>query len=296
MYSVTKMILENFNGDMQDNLNKFWISIYAWIHQQEIIERYFQDKYIEYDSGWNGGTYNLNIDFDQEYKIQYGESCPEFKMENSVMNIYDVKNFIEIMYERWIKTEMHYLFTVETNKRFDKFQLPYKLSAGIVIERNYKTTEIVTEILDYRMFERKIAYSEEMIMSNELLDKKCALDYIVDALQYFISVQKPDGIDKKYTAASKSVCPNQDSKIYAVVKSEISEIMKISNEYFDIRHNEYLNKAKEKREVLDDLQFIEYMYNRAYALLYLLRLKVKKTDLLNTEVEMNNLNLIRNAP
>ena len=78
-------------------------------------------------------------------------------------NIYDVKNFIEIMYERWIKTEMHYLFTVETNKRFDKFQLPYKLSAGIVIERNYKTTEIVTEILDYRMFERKIAYSEEMI-------------------------------------------------------------------------------------------------------------------------------------
>ena len=133
-------------------------------------------------------------------------------------------------------------------------------------------------------------------MSNELLDKKCALDYIVDALQYFISVQKPDGIDKKYTAASKSVCPNQDSKIYAVVKSEISEIMKISNEYFDIRHNEYLNKAKEKREVLDDLQFIEYMYNRAYALLYLLRLKVKKTDLLNTEVETNNLNLIRNAP
>ena len=45
MYSVTKMILENFNGDMQDNLNKFWISIYAWIHQQEIIEKYFQDKY-----------------------------------------------------------------------------------------------------------------------------------------------------------------------------------------------------------------------------------------------------------
>lgn len=56
-------------------------------------------------------------------------------------------------------------------------------------------------------------------------------------------------------------------------------------EYFDIRHNEYLNKAKEKREVLEDLQFIEYLYNRVYALLYLLRLKVKKEDLISGNVE-----------
>lgn len=61
--------------------------------------------------------------------------------------------------------------------------------------------------------------------------------------------------------------------------------MKLSNEYFDIRHNEYLNKAKEKREVLEDLQFIEYLYNRVYALLYLLRLKVKKEDLISSNVE-----------
>lgn len=85
-------------------------------------------------------------------------------------------------------------------------------------------------ILDYRMFERKIAYSEEMIMSSEILDKKCALDYIVDALQYFISIQKADSIDKKYVSAAKGMCPNQDSKIYAVVKSEINEVMKLSNE------------------------------------------------------------------
>lgn len=65
--------------------------------------------------------------------------------------------------------------------------------------------------------------------------------------------------------------------------------MKLSNEYFDIRHNEYLNKAKEKREALEDLQFIEYLYNRVYALLYLLRLKVNKADLIssNTEEQKN---------
>lgn len=63
----------------------------------------------------------------------------------------------------------------------------------------------------------------------------------------------------------------------------------MANEYFDIRHNEYLNKAKEKREALEDLQFIEYLYNRVYALLYLLRLKVNKADLIssNTEEQKN---------
>lgn len=53
---------------------------------------------------------------------------------------------------------------------------------------------------------------------------KCALDYIVDALQYFISVQKPDGIDKKYAEAAKSVCPNQNSKVYAVVKPKLEKL------------------------------------------------------------------------
>ena len=49
--------------------------------------------------------------------------------------------------------------------------------------------------------------------------------------------------------------------------------LQLSNEYFDVRHNDYLNAAKEKREPLNDSQFIEYLYNRAYSILYLLRLK-----------------------
>ncbi len=66
-----------------------------------------------------------------------------------------------------------------------------------------------------------------------------------------------------------------------VVKSEIQEIMKISNEYFDIRHNEYLNKAKQAREPIKDLAFVEYLYNRVYALLYLLRIKTDTGKLIN---------------
>ena len=119
-----------------------------------------------------------------------------------------------------------------------------------------------------------------MIMSSDMLDKKCALDYVVDALQYYISIQNAQEIEKKYAQAAITVNPEQDTKVYAVVKSEIKEVMKLSNEYFDIRHNEYLNKAKQKREALDDLQFIEYLYNRVYSLLYLLRLKAKREKLI----------------
>ena len=72
---------------------------------------------------------------------------------------------------------------------------------------------------------------------------------------------------------------NRDSKVYTVIHNELYEINKIINEYFDIRHNEYLNKAKQKREVLNDKYFIEYLYNRIYSLLFLLRIKCNNQEL-----------------
>lgn len=38
-------------------------------------------------------------------------------------------------------------------------------------------------------------------------------------------------------------------------------------------YDDYEKIGKEKREPLNDSQFIEYLYNRAYSILYLLRLK-----------------------
>ena len=98
------------------------------------------------------------------------------------------------------------------------------------------------------MFKRKIRYVEEMITSREYLDKKSALDYIIDALQFILSVQDSDKVVQKYKLAAKSVNEDENRKVYAVVKTEIEEIMKIYNEYFNIWHNEYLNKAKQERE------------------------------------------------
>lgn len=273
------LMLTNPDDSSQDDMNKFWTSFTSWYEQSAIVADYFKAEYTDYDN-WNGGIYFLNIDFEEEYKIHYGISYPQSAIDNGRISLEELQDFVEIMYLRWIKTEKHYDFTVEVNKRFDQFHLPYKLSSGTIIRKGHKSTETIGVILNQRMFERKIAFSEQMIMSSDMLDKKCALDYIVDALQYYISIQDAQGVDKKYAEAAKTVCGDQNTKVYSVVKNEIDEVMKLSNEYFDIRHNEYLNKAKQKREALDDLQFIEYLYNRVYALLYLFRLKVKRERLI----------------
>lgn len=61
---------------------------------------------------------------------------------------------------------------------------------GIIKNQIYS----LDKILNYSMFERKIRYSEEMITSREYLDKKSALDYIIDALQFILSVQDSEKV------------------------------------------------------------------------------------------------------
>ena len=55
--------------------------------------------------------------------------------------------------------------------------------------------------------------------------------------------------------------------------------MILSNEYFDIRHNDYLNAAKEKREALSDSQFIEYLYNRVLMLSWAVMISLCHADM-----------------
>ena len=220
--------------------------------------------------------------FEKEYKLHYGITYPNI-LKLKLPRMEDIKMFIELAFHEWIIFEKRYNFTVMINKRLSRFSIPYKLQNGRLIQEGYKTSYYINNILNYSMFERKIRYSEEMITSQEYLDKKSALDYIIDALQFILSVQNGEKVIQKYKSAAKSINEDENSKVYAVVKSEIEEIMKISNEYFDIRHNEYMNKAKQEREPIQDLAFIEYLYNRAYALLYLLRIKADTDKLINAK-------------
>lgn len=270
----------------EENIKKFWLSFTTWFEEDLPGTEILQSQNEYYDN-WNGGTFYLGIDFEKEYRLHYGIAYPDvLKLE--LPQIEDIKMFIEIAFHEWIIFEKRYDFTVMVNKRLSRFSIPYRLQNGQLIQEGYKTSYYIDKILNYSMFERKIRYSEEMITSREYLDKKCALDYLIDALQFILSVQDGEKVVQKYKLAAKSVSEDENSKVYAVIKSEIEEIMKISNEYFDIRHNEYLNKAKQAREPIQDLAFIEYLYNRAYALLYLLRIKTDTDKLLNFKQDCNN--------
>lgn len=243
-----------------DNIKKFWLSFTTWFEDELPGTGILQAYYEDYDN-WNGGTYYLGIDFEKEYRLHYGIAYPDI-LKLELPQIEDIKMFIELAFHEWIIFEKRYDFTVMVNKRLSRFLIPHRLQNGRLIQEGYKTSYYLDKILNYPMFERKIRYSEEMITSREYLDKKSALDYIIDALQFILSVQDGEKVIQKYKLAAKSVNEDEDSKVYAVVKAEIEEIMKISNEYFDIRHNEYL-------------------YNRAYALLYLLRIKTDTGKLIN---------------
>lgn len=276
--ALLKLYLANndveYKEESEDNreLKRFWSSFILWFETELVNLELLKDKYLRWDN-WDGGTWFLEIDYDYEYRLYRGIEYPD-SLKNNTGDIIEIKNFIEIAYKYWIKSDgkSHYDFTVEVNERLKIFKLPFRLQNGILLKQGYKTTYGIDRILNYRMFERKIRFSEDMINSNDLMEKKSALDFLIDSLQYLISIQEGNRT-KQYSQLALSVNNNTDSKVYAVVKNELNELMKLSNEYFDIRHNDYLNDAKQQREALNDSQFIEYLYNRAYSLLYLLRLK-----------------------
>lgn len=227
-----------------------------------------KDEYLHYDN-WNGGTYYNVIDYNEQFILNYGVEFNTDKFNN-----FDyIKMFLELAYNDWIKIDKRYDFTKEINDIFKKFKLPYQLKSGKIVSKGYRTTVIDEKIINFSMLERKVKYAEEMILSKEILDKKSALDYIVDSLQYLISIQKGSSVKDKYSNAAIMISGDKLSKQYTVVNKEIIEIMKIVNEFFDIRHNEYLNKSNEVRESLNNSLFIEYMYNRIYGLLFIMKIK-----------------------
>ena len=212
----------------------------------------------------------------------YGLDCDD-RFEKEFISISDLKMYIELFYDQFV--ENRYEYTKRVNKNFAKFRLPYKLTGGKIIKRGYKTSETNPKIINYPMLESKIIWSEDKILGLEKLDKHTALNYITDSLEFILSLIKDKcakgrDLDQK---CAYLISDDDSSKIYSVIKTEVSEIQKIVNEYFDIRHNEYINKAKENRESLENSIFIEYLYNRIYSLLFLLKAHYSKMITTSTD-------------
>lgn len=282
----------------KDNLRKFWISFSSWYEEQkQNISSIFDEKVIyghdEFGFWVNDG---VNCQEDLHYRVEYGEELQLQAIPYVPFQV--VKNYIELIYAKFLKsgTDGRYPFTKQVNDTFTKFGLPYKMAGGKIKKQNYKTSFLPEKILNYEQFERKIAFSEQMILYDDFMDKHSALQYIADAFCYFYSLFKNDGTtiltdEKTNIKIAEMVHANKNEKQYLLVKSEIENVKKIINNDYDIRHNEYYrSEDKSKREALTDIYLVEYLYNRIYALLYVLRLKYKPyTNTKLPEIDIDDL-------
>lgn len=249
-------------------LKQFWNSFKLWTEDDLPSLRILKSYYVRYDN-WDGGTYYLDIDMPLEFKKMYGLDYDE-RFEKSLITIDDLKMYIELFYKQFV--ENRYEYTKLVNKIFSRFSLPFKLNSGKIIKKGYKTTENNLTIINYPMFESKILWSEEKILGTEKLDKHTALNYITDSLQYILSLINDNcPIGRELEQKCASLIGSSDSKVYAVIKTEVKELQKVVNDYFDIRHNEYVSTSKRLREPIEDPIFIEYLYNRIYALMFILK-------------------------
>ncbi len=254
-------------------LKKFWNSFKLWTERELPYLKILKDYHIRYDN-WDNGTYYLDIDMPMEFTKAYGVNY-DGQFDKEYISVSDLKMFIELFYNEFV--ENRYEYTINVNKYFSKFSIPYKLANGKLTKKGYKSTNENTRILNYQMLERKIIWSEEKILGSEKLDKHTALNYITDSLQYILSLIKNECTKgKQIEQKCANLIAKETSKMYSVVKTEVEEIQKIVNEYFDIRHNEYISSSKKVREPINDNVFIEYLYNRIYALLFLLKVSYSK--------------------
>lgn len=259
-------------------INRFWVSFYEWLHSELPKSNWLYPEFVEYDN-WNGGTYYLNISFDSLFRRYLGISYDNRYDDKDRCKLTDIKLLIELIYKELIQLQLRYDFTVQINKMFMRFLLPYELKNGKMKKKGYKTTEKNTPIINFQMFESKIQWSEDKILGTEGLDKHTALNYITDALQYLLSlingINCPEFSGKNIKQRCALIVNSDDnSKTYSVVTREVHEIQLIANEFFDIRHNEYLSQSsKTEREPLLDSAFIEYLYNRIYDLVCFMKLK-----------------------
>lgn len=172
MYLAEHGIEYKENSKENTAIKRFWSSFITWFENELPEMELLQQKYLEWDN-WDGGMWKLYINYDYEFQLYSGIKYPESLQHNSG-NFEDIKTFLKIAYKYWIinESQKHYKFTVEVNERFKIFKLPYRMQNGIVLKQGYKTTYGIDRIINYRMFERKIRFSEDMINSQDLMEKR----------------------------------------------------------------------------------------------------------------------------
>lgn len=150
------LFLRNLNDEEPEKWQKFWKSFNAWFESDALNKNFIKDEYIYYNSGWYGGTYELNIDMEQEYNIEYGESYPGFNM---YVDYESIKKFVEIAFSRWIKKEQRYAYTIKVNELLKKFNLSYRLNKGKLARIGDQDLESISKVNDIKLNKGDRLYS-----------------------------------------------------------------------------------------------------------------------------------------
>ncbi len=254
-------------------LMQFWTAINAWLEEEaKDPADLYCEKYQEGYTDWGRWFTVANVDKDKLYKIVYGHSYATISENN--ITLFKIKEFVEAYYKEVVEPEKGRLkYTIKVNELLARFHLPYRLQKGKLLSLGYRSSYRIETIENFEQFERKIEYAAEMILHGDFIDKHSALNYITDAFCYLQSIYKKAGSKELIELVNQ----NNNSQVYRVIKDEVEFINRIINTDFDIRHNEEnaipKNGCTQKREVLSDPMFVEYLYNRINSILTLLRIK-----------------------
>lgn len=116
-------MFKNPNNSEPEDWMKFWMSFDAWFKSDAVELRIFNDKY------WTqkNGRPELNIDFDDEYKKEYGISYPYY---SNLADFENIERFLKIAYKRWVSHDKITDFNKKINDDLKKFNLQYEFSEG----------------------------------------------------------------------------------------------------------------------------------------------------------------------
>lgn len=213
------LFLRNLNDEELENFGKFWVSFNAWFRSDALDNNFIKDEYIYYNSSWNGGTNELNIDMEQEYNLEYGESYSDFDMH---VDYESIKKFVEIAFSRWIKKERRHAYMIKVNELLKKFDLPYRINQGKLARIGDRDLESISRVDDIKLNKGDIVYSAfETYTINEFI--------------------APGGNSKVYRAEDSR---NRVVAIKVVLREHGSKLARFSNEINFCERNQNNNIIK----------------------------------------------------
>lgn len=119
------------NDTTKEDMNKFWNIFIQWISYEQIRRLYFSEEY----KNSTNANYDSNLKFyNEQYILYYAREYPFFKIANYGIDEAELKDFLNINYNKWIMPEKRDLFAIEVNKQLRRAGLSYLLPVNDQIE------------------------------------------------------------------------------------------------------------------------------------------------------------------